>query len=162
VGSDSSVDIHRAQCPRWHLRIRERSLVSAEHTPHISPQEEWLREGHVDCVSCPVCAFTFDACHEDQGGGYSCPLCVELRLQEQLQTAQDSLFLKETRAAAWEGRARKAEEQLEAARDALGRVVQEYHARDTDWTTSDLKLPFRMKEHALKALASTPATEPKP
>ena len=58
---------------------------------HSVQDQEWLREGHVDCVSCPVCAFTFDACHEDQGGGYSCPLCAEARLVEQLEAVRGEL-----------------------------------------------------------------------
>ena len=46
---------------------------------------EWLREGHVDCVSCPNCAFTFDACHEDRDGGYTCPVCREIELTKALE-----------------------------------------------------------------------------
>ena len=34
-----------------------------------------------DVVTCDNCAFTFDAIHEDEGGGYSCPLCHETELE---------------------------------------------------------------------------------
>lgn len=42
----------------------------------------WEREDGVECVVCPVCAFTFDAAHEDTTGGYSCPACAEVKLRE--------------------------------------------------------------------------------
>lgn len=35
----------------------------------------WLVTEGVRCVSCPDCAFTFDAMHEDQDGTFSCPAC---------------------------------------------------------------------------------------
>jgi hypothetical protein len=38
----------------------------------------WAVEEAVTCVACPDCAFTFDALHEDTGGGYSCPACSEI------------------------------------------------------------------------------------
>lgn len=41
---------------------------------------EWVIDDTVTCVSCPDCAFTFDAFHEDASGGYSCPACAEARL----------------------------------------------------------------------------------
>ena len=30
-----------------------------------------------ECVSCPECAFTFAADHQDEDGNYSCPACAE-------------------------------------------------------------------------------------
>ena len=30
---------------------------------------------------CPDCGFAFDAAHQDVGGGYSCPVCTETRLE---------------------------------------------------------------------------------
>lgn len=53
------------------------------------PEErcEWTeREQGVECVVCPVCAFTFDADHENDTpeGGYTCPLCVEIDLRVKL------------------------------------------------------------------------------
>jgi hypothetical protein len=35
---------------------------------------------------CPDCAFSFDAIHVDEpGGGYSCPVCAESRLEKLLE-----------------------------------------------------------------------------
>lgn len=36
---------------------------------------------------CPDCAFSFDAMHADEGGGYSCPACAETRLTAALASA---------------------------------------------------------------------------
>lgn len=36
---------------------------------------------------CPDCAFSFDAMHADEGGGYSCPACAETRLTAALALA---------------------------------------------------------------------------
>lgn len=44
----------------------------------ISP-EDWMASVGV-MVSCPGCAFTFDANHRDEDGGYSCPLCDDFDL----------------------------------------------------------------------------------
>jgi hypothetical protein len=33
--------------------------------------------------SCPDCAFSFDAMHVDESGGYSCPVCAEARLEQE-------------------------------------------------------------------------------
>ena len=39
-------------------------------------EEKWEREEGVTCVSCPRCAFTFDASHVTQTTGrYDCPCC---------------------------------------------------------------------------------------
>lgn len=45
----------------------------------------WERAQGVECVSCPQCAFTFDAAHTTHRGdgvyeGYDCPLCAESAL----------------------------------------------------------------------------------
>ena len=41
------------------------------------PGSEWLLSTE-DCVSCPECAFTFDAMHcDDDGLTYTCPCCSE-------------------------------------------------------------------------------------
>lgn len=46
--------------------------------------DAWLKEDGVTCVSCPECAFTFDAFHTDvDSGGYSCTACAELRLEDE-------------------------------------------------------------------------------
>ena len=45
--------------------------------------EAWQQSTEL-CVSCPDCAFTFDSMHTDQGGGYSCPVCAEIRLEARL------------------------------------------------------------------------------
>jgi hypothetical protein len=37
--------------------------------------------------SCPECAFTFDAMHTDRDGGYSCPLCGEIRAEAERDDA---------------------------------------------------------------------------
>ena len=40
----------------------------------------WAVEEGVTCVSCPDCAFTFDASHSEDGSGiYDCPACMEHR-----------------------------------------------------------------------------------
>lgn len=37
---------------------------------------DWVTVQGVECVSCPGCAFTFDASHTDiDTGGYTCPMC---------------------------------------------------------------------------------------
>jgi hypothetical protein len=43
--------------------------------------------------TCPACAFTFDACHQDDKpeGGYSCPACAELELQAEAATLRAAL-----------------------------------------------------------------------
>lgn len=51
----------------------------------------WEREEGVTCVVCPACAFTFDACHTDEGGGYSCPVCAEIALREERGRLRDAL-----------------------------------------------------------------------
>jgi len=38
---------------------------------------EWEREQNVECVVCPTCAFTYDAFHTVDGGGYVCPVCAK-------------------------------------------------------------------------------------
>ena len=37
---------------------------------------------------CDACGFGFDACHENEGGGYSCPLCKCVELEATLATAR--------------------------------------------------------------------------
>jgi hypothetical protein len=69
----------RALHPEWAERMIARWSRFSLHS------EPWEREEHVDCVSCPECAFTFDACHEDRDGGYSCPLCAELASKKTLE-----------------------------------------------------------------------------
>ncbi len=59
-----------------------------EHTPYSELVRDWDHGEVVPVVSCPQCAFTFAAEHVDEGGGYSCPYCAELRLEEQLEAAQ--------------------------------------------------------------------------
>ena len=49
----------------------------------MSDPTEWAIDT-VTCVSCPACAFTFDAVHSDADGGYSCPACAEVRLKAEL------------------------------------------------------------------------------
>lgn len=41
--------------------------------------DAWQVTESVTCVSCPECAFTFDADHGEAGGGYDCPACMEHR-----------------------------------------------------------------------------------
>jgi hypothetical protein len=43
--------------------------------------------------TCPACAFTFDACHQDDTpeGSYSCPCCAELRLQAEAAALRAAL-----------------------------------------------------------------------
>ena len=51
--------------------------------PHTGPariaesvRPKWELERNVTCVVCPVCGFTFDACHVDtKAPTYSCPMC---------------------------------------------------------------------------------------
>lgn len=44
----------------------------------------WDRHEGVTVVECPDCAFCFDADHEDEHGGHSCPACAEIRHREAL------------------------------------------------------------------------------
>lgn len=41
-----------------------------------------------DLWTCPECAFSFDATHVDESGGYSCPCCAEARLTAELAKAR--------------------------------------------------------------------------
>lgn len=51
----------------------------------------WDTEDSVDCVVCPVCAFTFDARHvTDSTGEYDCPVCAETRLRDALTAMVDA------------------------------------------------------------------------
>jgi hypothetical protein len=59
--------------------------VNTEQSSTIST---WDREGDVVCVICPDCAFTFDADHYDEDGGYSCPACAEMALGPVVAAAQ--------------------------------------------------------------------------
>lgn len=43
--------------------------------------------------TCPECAFSFDACHNDEGGGYSCPLCGEARAEARVEALERSLYI---------------------------------------------------------------------
>jgi len=56
-----------------------------------SPGTEWDRVVGITGVECPDCAFTFDAAHEDEGGGYSCPLCSEIALQAEVERLREAL-----------------------------------------------------------------------
>ena len=66
---------------------------------HPDPSE-WQIEAGVTCVACPDCAFTFDAVHIDQNGGYSCPSCAEARQAadlSRLREERDALRARTTR-----------------------------------------------------------------
>ena len=56
-----------------------------------TPGDEWDRAVAVTCVECPKCAFTFDATHEDEDGGYSCPQCDQLALQAENERLREAL-----------------------------------------------------------------------
>ena len=49
----------------------------------------WAQHENVTVVECPACGFCFDADHEDHEGGYSCPMCAEIRLNEALEKLLD-------------------------------------------------------------------------
>lgn len=61
------------------------------------------------CVSCPDCAFTFDSAHTDADGGYSCPVCVEIRLEARIAEVERERDYHARRAAGWEQRVLVAE-----------------------------------------------------
>lgn len=42
--------------------------------------------------TCPECAFSFDTKHEDEGGGYSCPLCGERKAQAEAKRLREALI----------------------------------------------------------------------
>ena len=52
--------------------------IAAVDIPVLTRQDWAMTEG-VTCVSCPDCAFTFDAAHTEvdqaEGGPYDCPAC---------------------------------------------------------------------------------------
>lgn len=71
-------------------------------TPAPSPGSGWLTEEAVRCVVCPACAFTFDAFHTDEGGGYSCPQCAEnaqRTAREQAEGEREEMMLEAMRQA---------------------------------------------------------------
>lgn len=43
-----------------------------------------LKRERVSLWTCPDCAFSFDAAHKDEDGGYSCPVCGEARAERRL------------------------------------------------------------------------------
>ena len=53
------------------------SLVLAERCAELEAKQIKLWE-------CPACGFGFDARHEDEGGGYSCPSCRQDELEAEL------------------------------------------------------------------------------
>jgi hypothetical protein len=55
--------------------------------PVSATAEAWERSTEL-CVSCPLCAFTFDSAHTDADGGYSCPVCAEVALAAALERAE--------------------------------------------------------------------------
>lgn len=62
------------------LKLSAAALASRPAEPHEPcVSNGWPVERGVTCVSCPDCAFTFDAMHADEDGSYSCPLCAEAR-----------------------------------------------------------------------------------
>ena len=54
---------------------------SLTHAPTETETERhgWAVEHGVTVVICPECCFSFDASHEDEGGGFSCPACPQGR-----------------------------------------------------------------------------------
>ena len=55
------------------------------------PGSDWLLSTE-DCVSCPECAFTFDAMHcDDDGLTYTCPACSEQALLARAVGAEAAL-----------------------------------------------------------------------
>lgn len=71
-----------------------RKLLDAKRPTPPAPADTgagWEVETGVRCVICPACAFTFDAFHTDEGGGYSCPACAEDRERTARQQAEETL-----------------------------------------------------------------------
>ncbi len=69
-------------------RVEDAALVAEARTllPVVAAELRAAREAlaaQPELWTCPACAFTFDACHQDDTpeGGYSCPSCAEQRLQ---------------------------------------------------------------------------------
>jgi hypothetical protein len=91
--------------------------------PERETLKEWGREDGVECVSCPDCAFTFDAFHRDDSDDeYSCPACAESRLEAQLAELQALLEQRERDHAEdlrlWGKRRGEGEKQLDTAERA--------------------------------------------
>lgn len=77
------IDTMLAEIEARHERARAASAPIAPQPDAASEKHGWLVERGVECVICPECAFTFDACHTDTDTDrYSCPLCEPIAQPE--------------------------------------------------------------------------------
>lgn len=56
----------------------------------MADQENIVTVENAKLYECPNCGFRFDALHENEGGGYTCMLCAETELQDQLQALREA------------------------------------------------------------------------
>ena len=99
VGGTSVLTVRAAlrpadRCPNpFHLHSpspEEREQERVE-TGWKDREDGWLEATQMTrLVSCPKCAFTFDADHTDQDGGYSCPCCCAEARVEELKRDRDA------------------------------------------------------------------------
>jgi len=62
-------------------------------TESLTEFASWTRHEGVAVVECPSCGFCMDADHEDMSGGYSCPVCAEMRLRAENERLRRELRL---------------------------------------------------------------------
>lgn len=70
----------------WWPGMDSFDTARGETEPHPLAREaaEYIEQAP-NMWDCPDCGFSFDARHEDVGGGYSCPVCAEVRLTAALR-----------------------------------------------------------------------------
>lgn len=118
---------------------------------------QWEREEGVVCVSCPDCAFTFDAVHTNDDGSYLCPVCGELALAARVEELDR--LLKSARAISTDRK-----EMLDAERLRNKKLTEalQYIAAGSPWKTkleSD-SIVVEYEEVSRAALAAAEPTSP--
>lgn len=84
-----------AECRDQHAKIW--AAINGNGLP--LPTEDGWRDGEFRewavslgrMVECPDCAFTFDACHTSEGGGYSCPACAEAQVETLREALRETI-----------------------------------------------------------------------
>jgi hypothetical protein len=78
---------------RAHDAVVDKNIHLQERVTALHSEREALRaQLEAKLYSCPECCFTFDASHTNEdGGGYSCPVCAELKLTALVERLEGAL-----------------------------------------------------------------------
>jgi len=88
VREDGSTEIIRpAENP---VEIGATTLIATAELNRLRSESAILRDEH-RMWECPDCAFAFAAEHDDEGGGYSCPVCENARLHWDVTVLRSAL-----------------------------------------------------------------------